>query len=64
MKINSLEMEWTDTGCVAKVIGMEGCRLACPRCSEVLASGVEHRCGDAVAQPKPKRKRQRKSDVS
>ena len=46
MKINSLEMEWTDTGCNAKASGFSGVMLTCPRCQELLPRDTEHRCGD------------------
>jgi len=48
MKINSLEMEWTDTGCKAKASGFSGVMLTYPRCQELLPRDTEHRCGDQV----------------
>ena len=45
MKINVLEMEWNDEGCVAKASGFKGLYLSCPRYQERLMDGVEHRCG-------------------
>lgn len=49
MKINTLEMESTDTGCVAKASGFDGVMLTCPRCQALLPRDHEHRCGTAVA---------------
>ena len=48
MKINILEMEWTDEGCVAKASGFAGVLLTCPRCQELLPRDEEHRCGAIV----------------
>lgn len=57
MKINTLEMEWTDEGCVAKATGVEGILLTCPRCQELLPRDGEHRCGNvAITAKKPKSK--------
>lgn len=62
MKINSLEVEWTDEGCRAKAHGFERISLACPRCHALLSRGVEHLCGNFPQQTtpvpvKPKRKK-------
>lgn len=46
MKINMLQMEWTDEGCVAKASGFSGVELYCPHCKELLPRDSEHRCGD------------------
>ena len=58
ISINKLEMEWTDTGCVAKADGFKGVMLTCPRCQALLPKdGTEHRCGDRLAPPaKPRKK--------
>lgn len=63
MKMNTLEMEWTDTGCVAKASGFAGVVLTCPRCQELLPRDIEHRCGDKAALPdkKPKANRELKA---
>jgi hypothetical protein len=56
MKINTMEMEWTDEGCRAIVTGFTGALLICPRCKELLPRDSEHRCGTfAVKAPKNKR---------
>jgi hypothetical protein len=57
MRINKLEMEWTDTGCVAVASGFSGVLLTCPRCQELLPRDKEHRCGDAAITPKPKKRK-------
>ena len=51
MRINKLEMEWTDDGCVAKAEGFSGVMLTCPRCQELLPRDEEHRCGDRLPPP-------------
>ena len=45
MKINALEMEWTDEGCRAVARGFEGVLLTCPRCQEPLPREGVHICG-------------------
>jgi len=45
VKINYLEMEWTDEGCVALAKGFDGVMLTCPRCQASLPRAEEHRCG-------------------
>ena len=62
MRMNSLEIEWTNTGCVAKATGFQGVLLTCPRCQEQLPRDTEHRCGDQIAPPvkKPPIKKIRK----
>lgn len=57
MRMNSLEIEWTDTGCVAKATGFKGVMLTCPRCQELLPRDTEHRCGDRLAPPVKKLKK-------
>jgi hypothetical protein len=49
MKMNVLEMEWTDEGCVAYAEGFDGVILTCPRCQEPLPRDIKHRCGDKLA---------------
>ncbi len=57
MRINTLEMEWTDEACVVKVTGFEGIMLTCPRCQELLPRDSEHCCGNiATTLKKPKSK--------
>lgn len=51
MKVNTLEIEWTDTGCVAKATGFKGVMLTCPRCQELLPRDTEHCCGDKKINP-------------
>lgn len=51
LKINTLEMEWTDTGCVARASGFSGVMLTCPRCQALLPRDEEHRCGDMLPAP-------------
>ena len=48
MNINTLEMEWTDTGCKAIASGFPNTQLTCPRCQELLPRGTPHLCGDQV----------------
>lgn len=48
MKMNILEMEWTDTGCKATASGFAGVLLTCPRCQEPLPRDTPHLCGDQV----------------
>jgi hypothetical protein len=58
MNLNTLEMEWTDTGCVAKASGFPGKSLLCPHCGVELPRDMEHRCGDkAYPQAAPRKKR-------
>ena len=52
MKINTLEIEWTDTGCRATARGFEGVMLSCPRCQDLLPRDGEHVCGDVSAKEK------------
>lgn len=52
MKINKLEMEWTDEGCFAIADGFEGVMLTCPRCQELLPRNAPHICGKVPTQPK------------
>lgn len=56
LKKNTLEIEWTDKGCVALATGFAGVMLTCPRCQELLPRDTEHRCGDRIAPPVKKRK--------
>lgn len=51
IRINKLEIEWTDDGCVAKAEGFSGVLLTCPRCQALLPRDEEHRCGDRVPPP-------------
>ena len=48
IRINKLEMAWTDDGCVAVASGFSGVMLTCPRCQALLPRDAEHRCGDEV----------------
>lgn len=61
IKINKLEMEWTDEGCVAAAEGFEGVMLTCPRCQALLPRGEEHRCGNTLPTPQKPRKRPTKA---
>ncbi|MGA9668380.1 MAG: hypothetical protein WBQ94_04185 [Terracidiphilus sp.] len=54
MKINKLEMEWTDEGCFAIAEGFEGVMLTCPRCQALLPRNAPHICGEIPKQPAPK----------
>ena len=58
---NTLEMEWTDDGCVALASGFPGVMLTCPRCREALPRDTEHRCGDRLAPPLGARKKAKRS---
>lgn len=60
IRVNALEMEWTDEGCVAKATGFSGVLLTCPRCQELLPRDTEHRCGNKATAPLKKRKQVRK----
>lgn len=46
--LNQYYAEWTETGAIVLVSGLEGQKLLCPRCNENLTRGTEHRCGDAI----------------
>jgi hypothetical protein len=63
MKINSLEIEWNEKGCVVKASGFDGVLLTCPRCHELLPRDAEHHCGDRLKAPskKPAQRRKRSS---
>ena len=50
MKLNSLEIEWTDTGCRATASGFPNTQLTCPRCQELLPRDTPHLCGDQADQ--------------
>ena len=63
MKINALEMTWTDEGCVAKATGFSGVLLTCPRCQQALPRDTEHRCGKDAELPKAKKLAKKKSEV-
>lgn len=53
IRINKLEMTWTEEGCVAKAEGFSGVMLTCPRCQALLPRNEVHRCGDEVLPPNP-----------
>lgn len=45
----TVDAEWDETGAVMRFDGGDGnTHIACPRCGDVLAAGVEHRCGDRL----------------
>lgn len=57
IRINKLEMTWTEEGCVAVASGFSGVMLTCPRCQATLPRDEVHRCGDEVVAPKNKKKK-------
>ena len=64
LRINNLQIEWDDKGCIAKAEGFEGVMLTCPRCQALLPRDGDHRCGDKAAPVISKRKPRKKAEAT
>jgi hypothetical protein len=64
MKMTTIQMDWSDTGCDMTVQlsgAMVSLQLACPVCGVVVLG--HHQCGDRLPKPPKKRATRRESEA-